>query len=149
MTATCGARNLEVVRKLGADEVLDYKTPQGEMLQSPSGRKYDVIIHSTGTRIPWTTFQRVLAKNGRVIDLTPSAGSFLRGLVHKATSAKQRLVNFIMDPHVSDLQPLVDMTAHGKLKTLIDSQYPFSQVREAWEKSSAGHTTGKLVITVT
>ncbi|MCI57980.1 quinone-oxidoreductase-like protein, partial [Trifolium medium] len=40
VTATCGARNTALVKDLGADEVLDYKTPEGATLKSPSGRKY-------------------------------------------------------------------------------------------------------------
>ncbi|KAL6978843.1 hypothetical protein U1Q18_020511 [Sarracenia purpurea var. burkii] len=51
VTATCGARNIDFVRSLGADEVLDYKTPEGEALTSPSGLKYDAVIHCT-TGIP-------------------------------------------------------------------------------------------------
>jgi len=47
VTATCGARNVSLVKELGADEVLDYKTPEGAALKSPSGRKYDAVIHDT------------------------------------------------------------------------------------------------------
>ena len=47
VTATCGARNVSLIKELGADEVLDYKTPEGAALKSPSGRKYDVVIHCT------------------------------------------------------------------------------------------------------
>ncbi|KAK8717869.1 hypothetical protein V6N13_045122 [Hibiscus sabdariffa] len=63
VTATCGARNMDLVRRLGADEVLDYKTPEGNALTSPSGRKYDIIIHCT-TNIPWSTFDANLTPNG-------------------------------------------------------------------------------------
>ncbi|KAK6145133.1 hypothetical protein DH2020_021953 [Rehmannia glutinosa] len=45
VTATCGARNIDFVKNLGADEVLDYKTPEGAALKSPSGKKYDAVIH--------------------------------------------------------------------------------------------------------
>ncbi|KAH7836767.1 hypothetical protein Vadar_005433 [Vaccinium darrowii] len=43
--ATCGARNLDLVKGLGADEVVDYKTPDGAALKSPSDQEYDVVIH--------------------------------------------------------------------------------------------------------
>ncbi|CAL9023177.1 unnamed protein product [Prunus brigantina] len=56
VTATCGARNIELVKSLGADEVLDYKTTEGEALKSPSGRKYDFVIHSASAAIPWSVF---------------------------------------------------------------------------------------------
>ncbi|KAF4370331.1 hypothetical protein G4B88_013015 [Cannabis sativa] len=64
VTATCGARNIEFVKSLGADEVLDYTTPEGSALQSPSGRKYDVVIQCV-TGIPWSTLEPNLSKNGK------------------------------------------------------------------------------------
>ncbi|GJV02665.1 chloroplast envelope quinone oxidoreductase [Tanacetum coccineum] len=53
VTATCGACNIEFVKSLGADEVLDYRTPEGAALKSPSGQKYDVVVHCA-TGIPCT-----------------------------------------------------------------------------------------------
>jgi len=47
VTATCGARNIEFVKSLGADEVLDYRTPEGQALKSPAGVKYDVLLDGT------------------------------------------------------------------------------------------------------
>ncbi|KAK3145016.1 hypothetical protein QOZ80_4AG0321390 [Eleusine coracana subsp. coracana] len=70
ITATCGARNMELVRSLGADEVLDYRTPEGASLKSPSGKKYDYVIHCT-VGISWSTFEPVLSESGKVMDLTP------------------------------------------------------------------------------
>ncbi|TVU13836.1 hypothetical protein EJB05_37267, partial [Eragrostis curvula] len=63
VTATCGAQNMELVRNLGADEVLDYKTPEGASLRSPSGKKYDAVVHCTGS-----AFKAVLAsKAGKAV----------------------------------------------------------------------------------
>ncbi|EEF24500.1 Reticulon-4-interacting protein 1, mitochondrial precursor, putative, partial [Ricinus communis] len=64
VTATCGARNIEFVKSLGADEVLDYRTPDGAALKSPSGRKYDAVIHCA-MGIPWGTFEPNLSENGK------------------------------------------------------------------------------------
>ena len=68
MTVTCGARNIELVKNLGADEVLDYKTPDGAALRSPSGIKYDAVIHCA-TGIPWSTFEPNLSPYGKVVDI--------------------------------------------------------------------------------
>ncbi|TVU13827.1 hypothetical protein EJB05_37258, partial [Eragrostis curvula] len=63
VTATCGAQNMELVRNLGADEVLDYKTSEGASLRSPSGKKYDAVVHCTGS-----AFKAVLAsKAGKAV----------------------------------------------------------------------------------
>ncbi|KAF9622526.1 hypothetical protein IFM89_031930 [Coptis chinensis] len=64
VTATCGARNIDLVKSLGADEILDYKTPDGVALKSPSGRKYDAVIHCA-TGIPWSTFEPNLSERGK------------------------------------------------------------------------------------
>ena len=56
VTATCGACNIDFVKSLAADEVLDYKTPEGAALKSPSGKKYDAVIHCAKD-IPWSTFE--------------------------------------------------------------------------------------------
>ncbi|MBA0675293.1 hypothetical protein Goari_016846, partial [Gossypium aridum] len=64
ITATFGARNMDLVRILGADEVLDYKAPNGVALKSPSGRKYDVIIHCAHN-IPWSTLEANLTSKGK------------------------------------------------------------------------------------
>ncbi|KAK4351552.1 hypothetical protein RND71_030865 [Anisodus tanguticus] len=76
VTGTCGARNIEFVKSLGADEVLDYKTPEGASLKSPLGKKYDAVIHCA-RGIPWSTFEPNLSDNGKVIDLTPGPSSML------------------------------------------------------------------------
>ncbi|KAK1379975.1 hypothetical protein POM88_026719 [Heracleum sosnowskyi] len=67
VTATCGARNINLVKSLGADEVLDYKTPDGAALKSSSGQKYDDIIHCAAG-IPWSTFEPQLSSKGKVYE---------------------------------------------------------------------------------
>ncbi|KAG4191416.1 hypothetical protein ERO13_A07G091700v2 [Gossypium hirsutum] len=97
VTATCGARNLDFVKSLGADEVLDYKTPDGAALKSPSGRKYDVVIHCA-SGIPWSTFEPNLSSNGKVIDITPGLSAFLTCAIKKLTFSKKKLVPLFMSP---------------------------------------------------
>lgn len=148
VTATCGARNADLVRTLGADEVLDYQTSEGAKLLSPSGRWYDAIIHAA-PNISWAAFQSVLAPHGKVIHLTPGPKTLAMALKHKLTFSKQKLVPFTMKPYDKDLQLLVELTAEGRLKTVIDSRNPLSEARKAWEKSLEGHATGKIVVTMT
>ncbi|TVU08846.1 hypothetical protein EJB05_42262 [Eragrostis curvula] len=145
VTATCGARNLGFVRGLGADEALDYKTPEGAKLQSPSGRKYDAVVHcATGT--PWSVFAPVLADTSVVVDVTPGLAAAANSFLQKVTFAKKRLVPLVLVPKKEEMEWLVDVTAQGKLKTVIDSRYPLSRAQEAWAKSMEGHATGKIVV---
>lgn len=146
VTATCGARNMELVKKLGADEVLDYKTPEGDALRSPSGRSYDAVIHCT-TGIPWSKFSPNLKPVAKVIDLTPNLKSLATTAFKKITFCQQQLVPFLMSANTKDLNLLTDLVKVGKLKTVIDSQYPLSKAEAAWARSMEGHATGKVVIT--
>ncbi|KAG5512697.1 hypothetical protein RHGRI_038880 [Rhododendron griersonianum] len=145
VTATCGARNLDFVKGLGADEVLDYKTPDGAALKSPSGQKYDAVIHcATGT--PFSAFEPNLSPTGKVIDVTPSFGSFMTFAVKKLTWSKKQLVPLFGVPKGENLDYLVQLVKEGKLKTVIDSKHPLSEAEEAWAKSIDGHATGKIIV---
>ncbi|KAJ4833409.1 hypothetical protein Tsubulata_027372, partial [Turnera subulata] len=135
VTATCGARNIELVKSLGADEVLDYKTPEGAALKSPSGRKYDAVIHCA-TGIPWSTFEPNLSENGKVIDLTPAPSAFVTSFVKKLTLSKKKLVPLFGNMIAEDIEFLVKLVKEGKLKTIIDSKHPLSKAEDAWAKKS-------------
>ncbi|KAK7293167.1 hypothetical protein RJT34_16029 [Clitoria ternatea] len=145
VTATCGARNIELVKSLGADEVIDYKTPDGAALKSPSGKKYDAVVHCA-VGFPWSTFEPNLNTNGKVVDITPSSSSMLTFALKKLTFSKKQLVPLLLFPKGKDLQYLVDLVQEGKLKTVIDSKYPLTKAQDAWAKSIDGHATGKIII---
>ncbi|KAL7201129.1 hypothetical protein ACSBR1_032940 [Camellia fascicularis] len=145
VTATCGARNLDFVKSLGADEVIDYKTPEGQVLKSPSGKKYDVVVHCA-RGFPWSTFEPSLSTNGKVIDLTPSPSTMMTFALKKLTFSKKQLVPLICAPTVENLEYVVKLVKEGKLKTVIDSKYPMSKAEEAWAKIMDGHATGKIIV---
>ncbi|GAV78212.1 ADH_N domain-containing protein/ADH_zinc_N_2 domain-containing protein [Cephalotus follicularis] len=145
VTATCGARNIELVKSLGADEVLDYKTPDGAALKSPSGQKYDAVIHCA-TGIAWSTFESNLSANGKVIDITPSLRGFMTLALKKLTFSKQQLMFMLLNPKVENLEYLIKLVKEGKLKTVIDSKYPLSKAEDAWARSVDGHATGKIIV---
>ncbi|XP_050146775.1 chloroplast envelope quinone oxidoreductase homolog isoform X3 [Malus sylvestris] len=145
ITATCGARNIELVKSLGADEVIDYKTPEGAALRSPSGRKYDVVIHCA-TCIPWSTFEPNLSANGKVIDVTPTPSSLFSVALKKLTFSKKQLVPLFLFPMADNLEYLIKLVKEGKLKTIIDSKYPLAKAEDAWDRISDGHATGKIIV---
>ncbi|EEF26143.1 Reticulon-4-interacting protein 1, mitochondrial precursor, putative, partial [Ricinus communis] len=145
VTATCGARNIEFVKSLGADEVLDYRTPEGAALKSPSGRKYDAVIHCT-TGIPWSTFERNLSENGKVVDLTPNATAMMTSALKKLTFSRKQLVPLLATPKAENLEVLLKLVKEGKVKAVIDSKHPFNTAEDAWAKLADGHATGKIVV---
>ena len=121
MTATCGARNIDLVKSLGADEVLDYKTPEGDALKSPSGRKYDVVIHCA-TGIPWSKFSSNLTPSGKVIDLTPNFKTIVNKSYQMLTFSKQKLAFLFASVNAEDLKLLSELVKAGKLRNVVDSQ---------------------------
>ncbi|KAH7863256.1 hypothetical protein Vadar_015339 [Vaccinium darrowii] len=148
VTATCGARNMELVKSLGADEVLDYKTPDGAALRSPSGKKYDAVVYGA-TGIPWSTFELNLSENGKVIDLEPGVSTMWTFALKKLTFAKKQMVPLylrINSETQENLNNLVKLVKEGKLKTVVDSKYPLSKAEDAWAKSMDGHATGKIIV---
>ncbi|MBA0640571.1 hypothetical protein Goklo_023495, partial [Gossypium klotzschianum] len=118
ITATCGARNMDLVRSLGADEVLDYKTPDGVALRSPSGRKYDVIIHCAHN-IPWSTFEANLTSKGKVVNTTPGICTVMSAAAKTIKCSKKQLIPLFTSPNKAEV---------------------------AWAKSIDGHATGKILV---
>lgn len=148
VTATCGARNVDFVRGLGADEVLDYRTPEGAALRSPSGRKYDAVANCAAG-VPWPALKAVLAdEGGTVADVTPGVGAALTSILQKATFAKKRLAPLMLTPRREEMEWLVGLARQGKLRTVVDSRFPLSRAQEAWAKSMEGHATGKIVVEI-
>nr|CAD1836551.1 unnamed protein product [Ananas comosus var. bracteatus] len=129
VTATCGARNIEL----------------GASLKSPSGKKYDCVVHCA-VGIGWSTFEPNLSPNGNVIDITPNFSAILNSAIKKLTFSKKQLVPLLAIPKKEDLKYLVELVKEGKLKTVIDSKYPLSKAEEAWAKSIEGHATGKIIV---
>lgn len=145
VTATCGARNLELVKSLGADEVLDYKTEEGANLTSPSGRKYDAVVHCA-IGIPWSKFQQNLTPRGYVVDVTPTLKTIGQSIVKRMIFSKQKIGLMFMIPRQRDLKLLVDLLRENKIRSLVDSEHTLSNAKTAWSRSMEGHATGKIVI---
>lgn len=145
ITATCGARNIEFVKSLGADEVIDYKTPEGAALKSPSGKKYDAVIHCA-TGISWSSFEPQLSSKGKVIDLTPGFGAMMTFAFKMLTLSNKRLVPLLLMFKAENLEYVLNLMKDGKVKSVIDSKYPLSRGEEAWAHSISGHATGKIIV---
>ncbi|KAL6339405.1 hypothetical protein AAG906_032937 [Vitis piasezkii] len=129
VTATCGTRNIDLVKSLGADEVLDYTTPDGAALRSPSGQTYDAVVDCGTGNIPWSTFEPNLSTNGKVVSLTPNVTGANVCLYQEGESEFSCWVG-----------------EGRKLKTVINSKHPLSKAEDAWAKSIDGHAAGKIIV---
>lgn len=143
VTATCGACNLELVADIGADEVLDYKTPEGAALKNNSGKKYDYIVNTTNAG-KWSAFKPALSSHGRVVDVAPNLANFVASML--TLFSKKKLSTVLLSLGMEDLRFLLELVKEGKLKTVVDSRHPFDKAADAWENSMSGHATGKVIV---
>lgn len=143
VTATCGTRNLELVRSLGADEVLDYTTPEGAAFKNSSGSKYDYIINITYDG-KWSAFKPTLSSHGRVVDVASCCENYVASVT--TFFARKKIATMVATMRKEELRFMVELMKDGKLKTVIDSRHPLEKAADAWEKSMSGHATGKIIV---
>ncbi len=140
VTAVCSARNIDLVRELGADRVIDYTNEQ--VLKA--GDDYDVIFDAVGAQT-YESAKPALKEEGIYLTLVPVPGIdfFIPGQTERMTG-KGYFVAWT--PHASDLRILSGWIADGRLRPVIDSEYPLEEIREAHERSQTLRAQGKIVI---
>ena len=146
VTATCGAGNVERIKALGANRVLDYK----ETDYAREGHRYDVIVGING-RQPLGAYKRCLKPDGRLLIIGGSTRQFFEiaffGRLRFAFSGKQQgLLTLDHTKTIDDLQHLRQLLEDGKLDSCIDRTFPFDDLPRAMEYVEEGHVRGKVVI---
>jgi NADPH:quinone reductase-like Zn-dependent oxidoreductase len=140
VVGVCSERNAALVSALGAHEVLDYKKPDPYRGQAP----FDILLDCVGgSPFPWIS---LLGSAGRYVSTMPGPGVFLRSMLNPVTRKKVRAV--LLKSNAADLGVLDRLVEAGKLRVVIDSRYPLTDLRAAWERSMSGRTSGKIVIDV-
>ncbi|TLZ74846.1 MAG: NAD(P)-dependent alcohol dehydrogenase [Methanobacteriota archaeon] len=149
VTAVCSPRNVDMVRSLGADRVIDYTREDF----TRDGQQYDLIFDVAGNH-PFSECRRVLSPNGTLVMVGQSGRkkiSILPLLTAPLVSRlrrKQKLVSFIAKRNKEDLTLLKELMEAGKVTPVIDRSYSLREVPEALRYLGEGHARGKLVITV-
>jgi NADPH:quinone reductase-like Zn-dependent oxidoreductase len=150
VTGVCSTRNVDMVRSIGADHVIDYT--QEDFTQS--GQKYDIVFQLAGTRSP-SACRRALTSNGTlVLSSGESDGRWIGPLdrIIKAVALSpfvgQRLGTFEAKGSNDDLQVLKELIESGRVSPVIDRTYPLRETPEAIRYLETGHARGKVVITV-
>jgi len=150
VTGVCSTRNVELVRSLGADGVIDYT--EADFTQS--GERYDQILDNISNH-SLSHLRRALAPTGTLI---PNGGNFGnrwfagagRLMVGKVTfrSGGQQMRNFLVSMKAENLAALTELIESGKVTPAIDRTYPLSEAAEAIRYVGSGRTRGKVAITV-
>jgi NADPH:quinone reductase-like Zn-dependent oxidoreductase len=150
VTGVCSTRNLDLVRSVGADHVIDYTREDF----TRSGQKYDLVFQLAGTRSPSDCRRALTPKGTLLLSSGESDGRWvgpmdriLKALV-LAPFVSQRLRSFLARSTTEDLQVLKELIEAGKVTPVIDRTYPQSEVPEAIRYLEEGHARGKVVVTV-
>lgn len=149
VTGTCSTGNLDLVRSLGADHVVDYT--QTDVTGLPA--RYDVILDNVEAQ-PLAVVRRVLTPTGTLIPNSGRGGRWLgpigRILTARVLSGftRQRLRPFMSVEKHQDLLALADLLATGQVRPVIDRTYPLEDAADALRHVADGHTRGKVVVTL-
>jgi NADPH:quinone reductase-like Zn-dependent oxidoreductase len=150
VTGVCSTRNVDLVRSIGADQVIDYT--QEDFIRS--GQRYDVVFQVAGTRSP-SDLRRALTSKGTLVLCSGEGGGRLLGPVGRIIGAlvrsrfgSQKTVMWIAKVTRKDLVELKELIEAGKVTPVIDRRYTLAEVPEALRYQGEGHTQGKTVITM-
>lgn len=148
VTGVCSTRNLELVRSIGADHVVDYV--QQDFTQT--GAQYDLILDAVGNRSV-AAYARALRPGGRcvVVGFTTLGHLLqvaLRGAWVSRRTGKQIGLLGSAQPNQADLLFIKELMEAGKVTPVIDRQYTLDETAEAIRYLEAGHARGKVVVTV-
>ncbi len=146
VTGVCSTRNLDLVRSLGADHVIDYTKEDFAL----SGQHYDVIIATAGYRSIFT-YKNALTPSGVYVATGGQWGQTFQGLLlgkRLSEPGGRRLGALVMKTTNQDLALLTEMIESGSVKPVIDKIYPLSQTQAAFHYYSQRHSRGKVVISV-
>jgi NADPH:quinone reductase-like Zn-dependent oxidoreductase len=151
VTAVCSTRNLDLVRSLGADHVIDYTKEDFTKTDQP----YDGVIDNVGNR-SLSECRRALKPKG-ILVLVGGGGANEQGIIGPMAKpikamllspfVSQKVGMILAELNHDDLAFLADLMQSGKLKAVIDRTYKLSDVPEAIKYVEQGHARGKVVIT--
>jgi NADPH:quinone reductase-like Zn-dependent oxidoreductase len=150
VTGVCSTAKVDLVRTLGADDVVDYTRDDF----ADGAERYDVIL-DTGGNTSLKRLRRALAPKGRLVIIGgETAGRWLGGADRQLRASvlslfvRQKLGTFVASENAADLVVLTELIESGKVRPVIDSTYPLSEVPAAIRQLLEGRARGKIVITV-
>ena len=146
VTGFCSTRNVEMVRSIGADHVVDYT--QEDFTQN--GQQYDLILDAAAFR-PLSDYKRALAPTGAYILVGGSTARLFQLMFMGPVLSKkegQRFGTFMKKSKQSDMVFMKELLEDRKIVPVIDRRYPLSATPDAIRYLEEGHARGKIIITV-
>jgi NADPH:quinone reductase-like Zn-dependent oxidoreductase len=149
VTGVCSTRNVELVRSIGADDVVDYSVDDF----SRAGESYDVILDTVGNR-SLRALRRALVPNGTLVVVGGGGGRLFGPITQLARAfvlgrfVRQQVKPFVASIRKADLRVLKDLVEDGKVTPVLDRTYPLRETADAVRYLEGGHARGKVAISV-
>ncbi len=149
VTGVCSTRNVDMVRSIGADHVIDYTKEN----IAESGQRYDVILDMAGNR-SISELRGALTHEGTLVIVGGTGGRFLMGFgrtlrgVALSPFVSQNLRQFMSSTNKDDLVVLKELIEDGKVTPVVDRTFPLADTAEALSYVGQRHTRGKTVVTI-
>ncbi len=148
VTGVCSTRNLELVRSIGADHVIDYTKESF----TKNGKRYDLIFDAVGN-CSFAGYRRALTPNGTAV--VAGFTTLPRMLLHvillgsiASRFGSKKIGTMLANPDKQDLEFLAELLESGKITSVIDRRYPFNEIPEAIRYLETGRARGKVVINI-
>jgi NADPH:quinone reductase-like Zn-dependent oxidoreductase len=142
VTAVCSGANVDLVRSLGADRVIDYQT-QPVIAED---EQYDMLVDTVGS-LPWSQAQHAIRPGGKMVLIAGKTSDMLLGGLKAALKGK-KMVGGVASEHRDILQAVVDLAASGAFKPVIDRSYAFDDMKAAHAHVDSRRKRGNVVVTV-
>ena len=142
VTGVCSTRNLELVKSLGADAVIDYTKED----IAGSGASYDIVYDTVG-KLSFAQCKPLLKQDGRCLFAVAGIPDFLK-VLWTSVFGRQKLVAGVAVFKKDDLMVIRELLESGELKPVLDQRYPLEQIAEAHSYVDKGHKRGSVVILV-
>jgi len=150
VTGVCSTRNVELVRSLGADHVIDYTREDF----TAGDRRYDLLLDVAGSK-PWSACARVLEREAILVIVGAPKGNRLLGpLGHivrlrlGSLRSSQKATFFVAKLLKEDLLVLRGLLEAGTVKPVVDRRFALSQAADAFRYLGKGHARGKVIVTI-
>ena len=147
VTGVCSAANLELVRSLGADLVIDYTTEDF----TRRAERYDLVVDTVGNR-SLRALCRAATREGTVVIVGGGGGRAL-GPVAQIVAAKlqsrfvaQRVMTMFARSNAADLAAIAGLIEAGRVRSVVDRTYPFAEAADAMRYLETRHARGKVVV---
>jgi NADPH:quinone reductase-like Zn-dependent oxidoreductase len=138
----CSTKNLELGKKMGADDIIDYTNE--DVLKEKNA--YDIFFDAVANR-SFFQVKETLKPHGIYVTTLPSFQSILLGPLINVLGSK-KLKKIMATPRRKDLEVLKEMAENGKLVPVLEKVYSMDQIREAHTRSETGRVVGKVVVKV-